>query len=243
MPPPTTVPDFRREEQRIRDAYAAWAPGNRYAWSEPGHVFLMHGVERALVRCLAGAGAFPLGERRVLEVGCGSGQWLREFCKWGARPERVIGIDLLAGRLAIGRDTSPPELGLVRASAARLPFHTGTFDISCQLTAFTSMLDPALRCHAAAEMLRVTRPDGFIIWYDFAAASPRNRAVRPVGRRELHRLFPDCRLRVWRVTLAPPIGRWLAARSWLLATLASTIPLLRTHLLAVIRRSDGRSAR
>lgn len=240
---PLAVPEFRREEQRIRDAYARWAPGSRYAWSEPGHVFLMHGVERALVRSLAGAGAFPLGERRVLEVGCGSGQWLREFCKWGARPEHLVGIDLLTGRLAVGRGVSPPRLGLVNASAAHLPFHGATFDITCQLTAFTSMLDPALRRRAAAEMLRVTRADGFVLWYDFAVASPGNRAVRAVDRRELQRLFPDCRLSVRRVTLAPPIGRWLAARSWLLATCASAIPLLRTHLLAVIRRREGGAAR
>ena len=30
---------------------------------------------------------------------CGTGYWLRELLKWGARPENVVGMDLLASRL------------------------------------------------------------------------------------------------------------------------------------------------
>ena len=44
-------------------------------------------------------------------------------------------------------------------------------------------------------------------------------------------LFPDLAMRVHRVTLAPPLARRLPAR---VAGLAAAIPLLRTHLMAIV---------
>jgi hypothetical protein len=39
------------------------------------------------------------------------------------------------------------------------------------------------------------------------------------------------------VTLAPPLARLLAPNSWTLATFLEAIPLLRTHLMAVLIKS------
>jgi hypothetical protein len=41
-----------------------------------------------------------------------------------------------------------------------------------------------------------------------------------------------------RITLAPPLGRWLAPRSWVLACLLEKIPLLCTHTIGIIRKTD-----
>jgi hypothetical protein len=41
------------------------------------------------------------------------------------------------------------------------------------------------------------------------------------------------------VTLIPPLARVLAARSWMLCELLETIPLLRTHELAVLVKPGG----
>ena len=59
----------------------------------------------------------------------------------------------------------------------------------------------------AREMLRVLKPQGSILWYDFFMDNPRNSNVRGIGRRELASLFPDCRIWLRRVTLAPPLAR------------------------------------
>jgi hypothetical protein len=83
-------------------------------------------------------------------------------------------------------------------------------------------------------MLRVLKPRGLVLWYDFHVGSPRNRDVRAVGRSEIAGLFPGCSMSLQRVTLAPPIARLAAPRSWLLCRLLDAIPLLRTHYLGVI---------
>jgi hypothetical protein len=61
--------------------------------------------------------------------------------------------------------------------------------------------------------------------------------VRGIAAREIQRLFPGCSVNLRRVTLAPPLTRRLASRSWLACSLLEAIPLLRTHFLGVIRKA------
>lgn len=230
------------EEERIRRAYAARRDDGRYSWLSPGHAFILHGAERGMLRALARAGVASLHDARVLEVGCGAGHWLRALVQWGAAPERVTGIDLQHARAVEARRACAPAVGLAAASGALLPFDDATFDIVLQSTVFTSILDASLRARVAREMMRVLKPDGMVLWYDFHVNNPRNPDVRGVTRRELRALFPGCRLELRRVTLAPPAARALAPRLWPLATLLSAIPWLCTHYVGVIRRTMSASA-
>ena len=113
------VPDFRAEEDRIRAAYARRRQDGRYAWSNLGHLFMMQDIERRLRRLLAREAVLPLEDKRILEIGCGTGYWLREFVRWGADPAAVAGVDLLADRVAAARRLCSSETHLLRSSAAQ----------------------------------------------------------------------------------------------------------------------------
>lgn len=230
------VRDLRAQEDRIRAAYARRHPDGRYAASDPGNLFMLQGIERRVLRLLLEQGLLPLHDKRMLEVGCGTGHWLREFVKWGADPAAVTGVDLLPDRIAAAERLCARGTRLFSGNAAELPFADGEFDSVSQFTVFTSILDAELRYRVAREMLRVLRPRGLLLWYDFHVGNPRNPDVRPVGRREIADLFPGCSISLRRVTLAPPLARFAARRSWLLCALLDTIPLLRTHYLGAIRK-------
>ena len=45
------------------------------------------------------SGFFPLSDRRILDIGCGAGEQLGKFANWGAKPENLIGIDLMPERI------------------------------------------------------------------------------------------------------------------------------------------------
>jgi len=94
----------RIEEARIRAVYAK-RQGNdaRYSWSSPGHLFLVQERERQLLTSLQRHGFTLLDTYKILEIGCGTGYWLRAFITWGARPEHMIGIDLFVDRVAEAR--------------------------------------------------------------------------------------------------------------------------------------------
>lgn len=226
----------QREEQRIRSVYAARTDTAKYSWFSSGQQLILQGAARALLDALRRAGVSRLDDVRVLEIGCGSGHWLRELVQWGVRPDHVVGIDLISERLGDARARCAPSVRLAAASAAALPFADGTFDVVLQSTVLTSVLDAAVRERIAGEMMRVLGPRGLVLWYDFLVDNPRNRDVRGVDRRELSRLYPGWKLDVRRVTLAPPVARFLAPRMWTLAAVLSAVPFLCTHFAGTLRR-------
>ena len=231
-----TESSARNEERRIRRVYAGRTDTAKYSWFSSGQQLMMHGAARALLEALRRAGVSRLDGARVLEIGCGGGHWLRELVQWGVRPDHLTGIDLIAERLVDARARCAPGVRLAAASAAALPFADGAFDIVLQSTVLTSVLDAIVRERIAAEMVRVLRPDGLVLWYDFLVDNPRNRDVRGVNRRELSRLYPGWQLDVRRVTLAPPVARFLAPRMWTLAAALSAVPFLCTHYAGTLRR-------
>lgn len=224
------------EVQRIRSVYAARADAAKYSWFSSGQQLILQGATRALLDALRRAGVSRLHDARVLEIGCGSGHWLRELVEWGARPDRVVGIDLITQRLVDAQERCAPAVQLAAASATALPFGDGTFDVVIQSTVFTSVLDSTLRKRIAGEMMRVLTPRGLVLWYDFLVNNPRNPNVRGVGRRELLQLYPDCKIDMRRVTLAPPLARFFAPRMWTFAALLAALPFLCTHYAGTVRR-------
>jgi ubiquinone/menaquinone biosynthesis C-methylase UbiE len=228
---------FQAEEARIREAYAKREVSDlRYSWFNPAHQFMAQQRERRLLRLLQRYGLAALESKRILEVGCGTGQWLLDFVKWGARPENLVGIDLLADRVSKARWLCPSSVRIECASAAELPFSDQTFDVVLQSTVFTSILDPDLKRRVAAEMMRVVAPKGFVVWYDYHVNNPWNSDVRGVKRKEIYRLFPGCRIDLERVTLFPQLARALTPYSYLLCYLLEKVPLFCTHYLGVIRK-------
>jgi len=159
-----------------------------------------------------------------------------QFIKWGARPENVFGIDLLPERVAEAKELSPQAIRIDCGSAADLSFPNAMFDLVLQCTVFTSILDSNMKKQVAAEMLRVVKEDGLILWYDFHVDNPWNANVRGVKKREIRELFPECQLALRRVTLAPPLVRFLAPYSWLACYFLKKVPWICTHYIGVIKR-------
>lgn len=213
----------------------------RYSLCRPGELYMVQRREEALLALLRRNGRVPLTGLRVLEIGCGRGARLADFLRWDARPADLFGIDVVADFLVEAR-RDYPGFGLCLASGAALPFPAATFDVVMQSTVFTSILDPAARGRVAREMLRVARPGGVLIWYDFRYPSPRNRDVRAIGRAELQALFPGVVFQLRAVTLLPPLARAVARVSFAACRMLEAIPVLRSHYLALGRVPETRAS-
>jgi ubiquinone/menaquinone biosynthesis C-methylase UbiE len=232
---------FAAEEARIRTAYSkrkerAVYP-SLYSWFNPGQLFMVQERERRTVALLRHFGCEDLQSKKLLEIGCGGGYWLREFIQWGARPENVVGMDLLEDRVAEAQRLCPSGVKIESGNAAKLQFLDESFDLVLQSTVFTSILDSSMRQQVAAEMMRVVRREGLILWYDYHVNSPWNSDVRGVKRGEIYQLFPGCRIDLKRITLVPPLARLLAPYSYLACYLLAEVPPLCTHYLGVIRKN------
>jgi hypothetical protein len=86
----------------------------------------------------------------------------------------------------------------------------------------------------ATDMLRVLKPGGLILWYDFwlNPTNPQTRGIRPA---EIKRLFPNCTYEFHKITLAPPIARRVVPISWMLALFLESLKIFNSHYLAAIR--------
>ena len=227
---------LKAEESRIQAAYARRQTGDLYSRFNPATLFMAQERERFVLRLLSRHGFSRLQNKRILEIGCGTGDILRDFIKWGARPENTTGIELLPDRVSEAVHLCPKATRIDRGNAANLNFPTAHFDLVVQSTVFTSVLDLQTKKQMAFEMVRVLKPDGLILWYDYHINNPRNRDVRAVKRQEIYHLFPDSHIQLRRITLAPPIARLIAPYSWLLCYFLSKVPWLCTHYVGVIRK-------
>jgi ubiquinone/menaquinone biosynthesis C-methylase UbiE len=221
---------------RLRAEYAERAKQvepERYSLFNPAQLFVIQQRQRAVLKCLQGNGFYPLKGRRILELGCGSGGVLLETLSFGAVPVALHGAELLFERLKAARQPLA-SLPLVCADGQALPYTSASFDLTMQFTVFSSVLDDEVRRNMAREMLRVTRPGGLILWYDFwlNPSNPQTRGIRPA---EIRGLFPGCQLQFQRITLAPPLARRLVPVSWTFSLLLEALTVFNTHYLVSIR--------
>ncbi|HEV2960981.1 MAG TPA: class I SAM-dependent methyltransferase [Candidatus Angelobacter sp.] len=228
----------KAEDERVRAAYARrrqTIPAGRYARTNPFTLCAAHEREEEMAAMFRAEGLTTLSGLRILDVGCGRGDTLRQMLEYGADPELLTGIDLLDENVKRARHLSP-HLQIICGSASRLPFPDSSFDLVLQFTLFTSILNDEVKRTIAAEMKRVLAPGGRILWYDFSFNNPKNPDVRGIGKREIRTLFPGLEMKVKRVTLAPPLGRIVAPFSIVLYYLLSRIRPLCTHLLCLLRK-------
>jgi len=233
------------ELERIRAEYARRERDprlrGRYTFFDRGYLFAAQERERALLAVIKEAGHETLHELDILDVGCGTGGWLSDLIRYGATPGRLHGCDLMPNRLMQARSRLPSTAALTCADGGNLPYPAESFDLVSQFTVLTSILDNGLRRRIAAEMWRVLRVGGALLWYDFRFQG-HNPAVRAIHPHEVSTLFPQGMLIQRRITLAPPIARRLAPWSWLGCEVLVRIPWLCTHDLILILKAEPRDA-
>lgn len=240
LPPAPQSPPAGDELQRIRERYArraGQAMGARYAPLLPENLYAAQRRAWHWARLLRARGQQELSEARVLEVGCGSGAVLQQLMTLGASPDRLYGVELLPERCRAAARAAAGA-AIVQCDGGRLPFVSRCMDLVVQSTVFSSILDVDLQRRLAAEMLRVLRPGGAILWCDLAVDNPSNRDVRAVPMRRLRELFPGARIRAHRGILALPLLRRLRFGIPRLALVLEGLPLLCGHLLACIERVE-----
>jgi SAM-dependent methyltransferase len=237
------------EVERIRAEYARrdqCIPKDWYSLSRPDNLFAHQQKHRRLLRLLDQEGLGTLEGRTILDVGCGEGQGLLELLRWGARRADLAGIDLVEARIAratarVGNRShdgdGAPDLRV--GDASTLPWPTESFDIVQQNTVLTSITDDGMKSAVAREIMRVLKPGGVLIWYDFLFNNPRNPNVRGIGAREIRSLFPGCAVTLKRITLAPPIARRLVPITWIGSLILEGLFIFNTHYLATIRKADN----
>ena len=214
----------RREIEIEPDLYAPW---------QPAEILLISERKRVAALMLKSLDRFPSVGSRCLEIGYGKLGWLADVLSWGIDETDLHGIELDAVRAARAQKALP-QADLKVGDATQLPWRNDYFNLVVASTVYSSILDQSVREMISKEISRVVSPDGVVILYDMAVGNPQNNSLRAVKYDEVRTMFPDFKCYFRSVTLAPPIARAIAKRSWTLAVLLSSLPFLRTHFVAIL---------
>jgi ubiquinone/menaquinone biosynthesis C-methylase UbiE len=225
------------EVDRLKEVYREYGKRDwgktKWSLSSRGNQAIRREREQKLEQLLQRAGFFPLEQRRILDVGCGIGETLAGFEAWGARPESLFGVDLLADRIRRAKERFP-AMNFQEANAEALPFTSGCFDLVAVFTVFTSILDPQMTRNLSREIQRVLRSGGAVVWYDFRMNNPLNPHVRGISRKGIRRLFPEFDARLLSLTLVPPLARRCGPLTEMLYPCFASLPFLRSHYLGLL---------
>jgi len=178
MPASQTIPQSDRLVSRVADRLR-WEIDE---WRKPSAPsFVQEELDRALLDEIV----WTPGQR-VLDVGCGSGAYCTALRSRGVE---TIGVDLAFESL--GRSHRAGHR-VSQASALSLPFAIASFDaVMCHKTLY--LLDPPML--AAAELARIVRPAGRVVFSTSNQASPYMR-IQSIARGQ------------------SAGGRWRSANAW-----------------------------
>jgi SAM-dependent methyltransferase len=231
----TAAAQLADETAAVKDRYARrHGDALRYSLLNAAVLLATQERQRAIANLLVSVGQGNVTGVRLVEVGCGTGANLLEFLRLGFRPEHLQGIELLTSSAEQARTVLPVSLRIIvgdAAGAAAAAVPDASQDIVYQSTVFSSLLDDAFQHRLAGAMWRWVRPGGGVLWYDFTFNNPRNPDVRGVPVARVRALFPDAKLRVRRLTLAPPIARTVTRLHPVLYALFNRCVWLRSHVL------------
>ena len=160
-------PYYRRKFHFQSDGYLSEASAERY----DHQVEVLFGGGAAAMRRqalvpLRAALVGAAGGAKLLDIGCGTGAFLREVRRNHPRLA-VTGLDLSAPYLAVARRRllSWSRVALVEAAAEAKPFPVAEFDIVSCLYLFHE-LPARVRRAVVAEIRRVLKPGGVLIFVD-----------------------------------------------------------------------------
>ena len=229
------------EQDRVAGIYRAYdreqAIHRKWSRRNPGNQFLEAAHAAAFAALLAEEDVLPLSGKRILDIGCGTGDLLRTLCKQGAVPAECHGVDILPDRIERAREASA-GIEFHLCDARTTPFDAGSFDLVFTNMVFSSVLALTIAREIAGEIRRVLAPEGAVVWHDHRYPNPWNKHVRRYTRRDLRDLFPGFAIRAVPVAPVPPVVRRLGRVTRWVAPAFDAVPLLRVDYLAVMRRAQ-----
>lgn len=190
---------------------------------------------RLLSSLLVDTVGYDLSSLKILDVGCGTGCFLRTLVGWGANPQNLVGTEFLASRLEVARIRSAPG---ITWHLGNLDFAAGdSFHLVTANTVFSSILDEAGRVELANSMWRLVKPGGWVMVFDFRYNNPNNSNVRRVTRMDMEKYLPSPTVRYKTLLLAPPLARRITPISYLLSEIiAECLPLVRSHFVYMAQK-------
>lgn len=178
---------------------------------------------------------------RILDVGCGSGAGLIQFLRLGFRPDQLSGIDISKERIDDARQRLP-NVDFKCQNADSMSYADGEFDVVFESTMFVLLPSGEIARSIAREMIRVTRPGGYLMLVDWRYSRPGSDVYKAMTKKRIADLFEVGSTTSFftreKGALVPPLGRLLSRRApSLYFIVQALVPFAVGQVTTVLRKS------
>ena len=216
------------ERDRSPEILELWQPFN------PVSQYYRQTQEREFVIMVRKLG-INIQNAKILDVGCGFGSLMRFLYTLGTPGDQLFGFDLMELRVDKAKTGSPASVTIMAGDAQNIPFPNQSFDLVTQFTLFSSIFEPGLRVKIAAEIERVLRPGGFLVWYDMSKIQSIH--TRCISYSEIIQLFPNL-TPIYTKKLHNIKASYFARKSFLLCEIFDSFPLInKSHVLCALQKN------
>ncbi|HEX4980265.1 MAG TPA: class I SAM-dependent methyltransferase [Ilumatobacteraceae bacterium] len=164
--------DRARTTRSMVDHYRVLEPGAGDTWNPLHSDFELSyrlSLSYVLTQCLRLCD-IPLGDLRVLDVGCGNGRSTRAFLDLGLRPEQLVGVDLRPGAVELARRLNP-AIDVRVSDVSEITEPEGSFTWVQATTVHSSIEGHASRQALVDDMTRALAPGGYLFYFDLWRAN------------------------------------------------------------------------
>lgn len=160
----------------------------------------------------------------VLEIGCAQGESLNQMPHNGLG----VGLDIRQNCLQCAKNKFP-LLSFIKSDSNPMPFKNDVFDLVFQFVTFSSIKNGSIKKAIAVEAIRVLKPGGLFLWYDFRYPNPLNPFTTYESRRRIRGYFNGNKVHLDTMTMIPQIGRLLYQKNPSAYKALDKIHLLHSH--------------
>jgi ubiquinone/menaquinone biosynthesis C-methylase UbiE len=220
----------------IKDEKYYMRPNNKgNIFKNRGTLFQLFAFRKSLIDALNGLDITI--DEKILDVGCGNGGTLRQLIEFGFKPKNLHGIDTSLERIA-DCQSRYPNIWLYHGDASKMYCCDDYFDIVLESTLFIELTDDELSQKIANEMVRVCKPNGYILLIDwrYSYFHPNNKAL---NKKRIKELFGNSTklIGVKNGALIPQIGYFIANHCYLLYFMVQWLfPELCGQITTVLRK-------
>ncbi len=131
----------------------------------------------------------------ILDLGCGTGYWLRTIAEVRGSSEGLKGVDLSEERIEQVKRIDK-DIKWIKADMCALPFEDESFDFITAFVSFMFLTKEKDLKKAVLEVARVLRNDGFFLFYDVLGDKKFSKFTRGFQIKEIEELFSYAGLRL-----------------------------------------------
>lgn len=229
------------EIKRIRQVYSGYDNSSEYSklYSPFGkYSYHSESLLKELYHLFIKYNFLTLKNKKILEIGCGTGNNFTNYLKFGVQDKDIYGLDLIIERLLTPKKIYK-NVKLINNDSQFIPFKSKSFDIIFQFVVFSSILDDNVCKNIASEMLRVLKDDGMIIWYDAHGGKMMSEHTRSFSENQIKKYFPNCKYEFKRIIPKTQLSLRLSKYSWgwlILDIISYLLPWFNCMQLCVIKR-------